>query len=330
MIDLTSISMLDIAIGLAFMYFLLSIVCSSISEIIAAVSKLRARNLETGIRVLLGSKEAADDFYKDWRIGLLHTPKWTNRDKTARPRKPAYIDPQTVALALIDTIAPDAVDQAKNLPNTPPSRDQLEAIGASIAKITDPTTKAWLARVLADARGDIDQIRTSLENRFNEVMDRATGWYKRKVQVILFVIALAVATGLNADTINVADRLSRDEALRAFVVTQAQKAGQADQNTSPTAKDVEDQINAARASGLPLGWNGENAPDDPLGVVSKVAGLVITAFALMLGAPFWFDLLGKFARLRSSGNRVGTPKDDSMATTDRDDRLKRTASTGTR
>jgi hypothetical protein len=38
----------------------------------------------------------------------------------------------------------------------------------------------------------------------------------------------------------------------------------------------------------------------------------------MLGAPFWFDLLGKFARLRSTGRREGTEKTDRSAV-DRDD-----------
>ena len=78
--------------------------------------------------------------------------------------------------------------------------------------VADGDAKKWLLDAFTHARGDIDTARTHVEDRFNEVMDRATGWYKRKVQIILFVIALAIAVGLNADTINVADRLSRDEA----------------------------------------------------------------------------------------------------------------------
>ena len=35
--------------------------------------------------------------------------------------------------------------------------------------------------------------------------------------------------------------------------------------------------------------------------LGKIAGLLVTAFALTLGAPFWFDLLGKVSRLRGSG-----------------------------
>jgi hypothetical protein len=33
----------------------------------------------------------------------------------------------------------------------------------------------------------------------------------------------------------------------------------------------------------------------------KALGLLITTFALGFGAPFWFDALGKLARVRNSG-----------------------------
>lgn len=320
--------MLDIAIGLAFLYFLLSIVCSSIGEIIAAIFKLRAKNLETGLRVLLGSQTATDTFFKDWRIGMLHTPKWFRdpmKDGKPRGRKPSYIPPQTAALVLVDTFVPAAAAEAKTIAaDSKPSEDQVAAVQRAIDKIEQQEVKAWLSGVVVEARGDLDKIRTELEDAFNSVMDRATGWYKRRSQFIVFFVALAIAGGLNADTINVADRLARDEALRAHVVAQAQKAGTADTKNNPTASDVEDQINAARASGLPLGWAGENIPNYSTAgtVLEKVAGVVITAFALLLGAPFWFDVLGKFSRLRSSGNRIGTPKDDGLAPSDRDDRLR--------
>jgi hypothetical protein len=318
MLDLTGLPVLDVAIGLSFFFFLLSIVASSISEIVASIFRLRARNLEAGIRALVGDPEKAKQFFADWRISPLHAPNG---------RKPSYVLPRTAALAIIDTLAPNAAAEARKLdPGQPASQDVLKQITDHVeSDVGDDNAKKWLLDAFTHARGDIDTARAHVEDRFNEVMDRATGWYKRKVQVILFVIALAIAVGLNADTINVADRLSRDEALRAHVVAQAQKAGASDAETNPTAKDVETQIAAARASGLPMGWGGENIPNYPLlGVIGeKFVGFVLTAFALVLGAPFWFDLLGKFARLRSTGNRVGTEKDDSLAPSDRDDRLKR-------
>jgi len=265
-------------------------------------------------------------------VSALQTPKWRDADKKNKSRKPSYIAPETVALALIDTLAPAAANAARDLdPNQKASADQIAAIQQQIDAIDNENVKGWLTNVLADARRDLDEFRTSIEGRFNELMDRATGWYKRKTQIILFVTALAVAGALNADTINVADRLARDEALRTYVVAQAEKAGEAKTPAAPTAKDVETQIKRARASGLPLGWGGENVPDYPLvlTVFAKLAGIAITAIAVLLGAPFWFDVLGKAAKLRSSGNRIGTPKDDSLAPTDRDDRLTRRPSRAT-
>ena len=41
----------------------------------------------------------------------------------------------------------------------------------------------------------------------------------------------------------------------------------------------------------------------------KVLGWLLTAWAISLGAPFWFDLLNRFIQLRSSGSRVPTSND---------------------
>ena len=50
--------MIDVAIGLVFFYVTLSLLCSSIQEIIASVLGLRSRNLRRGIRNLVGNEYA--------------------------------------------------------------------------------------------------------------------------------------------------------------------------------------------------------------------------------------------------------------------------------
>jgi hypothetical protein len=332
--DITEFPALDVAIGLAFMFFLLSIVCSSIQEGIASVLKLRARNLEAGIRSLIADKEKADDFYENWRIDALKTPRWLRPSKR-KPRKPSYIPSRTFALALIDTLAPT--------PGQKDDKNVLEAARKKIKKMPDGSGKDLLLDAIDESGEKLNVFRGEIEDAFNATMDRATGWYKRKVQVILFVIAVIVAGSLNADTFNVAQRLFQDDALRAEVVGQAVKAAGEDPPTPPedvTAKTVEDQIKQARATALPLGWSGENIPDKPDPEewwgswnwlppwLLKIGGILVTAFALMLGAPFWFDVLGRFANIRSSGNRIGTPKDDETAPVDRDERLKAGTSAG--
>ena len=41
----------------------------------------------------------------------------------------------------------------------------------------------------------------------------------------------------------------------------------------------------------------------------KVLGWLLTAWAITLGAPFWFDLLNRFIQIRSNGPRVPTGGD---------------------
>src|SRR4051812_25438114 len=51
---------LDVLIGLFFLYFLLSLVCSSINEGIAAAFRLRSKYLEKGLRKMLEGQENLD------------------------------------------------------------------------------------------------------------------------------------------------------------------------------------------------------------------------------------------------------------------------------
>jgi hypothetical protein len=46
----------------------------------------------------------------------------------------------------------------------------------------------------------------------------------------------------------------------------------------------------------------------------KFLGFIILAFAVCLGAPFWFDLLNKLIKLRSSGKKEESTDDDKTQT----------------
>ena len=48
-----------------------------------------------------------------------------------------------------------------------------------------------------------------------------------------------------------------------------------------------------------MGWS--TRPHNLQGWATRVLGLLLTAAALTLGAPFWFDLLNKVANLRTAG-----------------------------
>lgn len=76
----------------------------------------------------------------------------------------------------------------------------------------------WAAAELAKgagavgAAGDtalaaVDAVVADLEREYDEVMDRASGWYLRNTKLVLFLIGLALAVGSNVDMLRYADRL---------------------------------------------------------------------------------------------------------------------------
>ena len=214
MLAITSYPALDVVIGLAFFYFLLSLICSSINEGIAMALNSRAKTLEAGIRQLLGSKEASDSFFADWRIQALHKPKrflgWV---PGLRDKRPAYIPSRAFALTILDTFAPagGAVDD----------HDLLERAKKVAAHSPNDQVRKIVNDALTEGEQKLEGVRKSLERQFDESMERVSGWYKRRVQLVLFVIALALVGAINADSFTIGQRLWKDDVLRAAVVQQA-------------------------------------------------------------------------------------------------------------
>jgi hypothetical protein len=108
-----------------------------------------------------------------------------------------------------------------------------------------------------------------------------------------------VATALSV-TLNVANALWNDAALRDSVVAAAQR-----DTGEPLGGDLNIIEEKLRGLGLPLGWG--PLPQDLVGWTAKVAGLLFTTLALSLGAPFSFDLLNRFVGVGSSGRSPNMP-----------------------
>ena len=312
--DLSSLPALDAAIGLAFLFFLLSTVCSSVNEGIANVLGWRAKTLEDAIRNLVGDpkvkrgwkewfgrvdKRAADDprepasglteaLFDHWRIRTLaRNPESTIR----RRRRPSYLPPPAFSLAVAERLA-------EGPPKTPTEGEQTvwEKKDKEIFASLDATfaefpggSREFLQKALANAHGTLDGFRIQVEHGFDDAMERASGWYKRKVQLALAVISAVLVIGLNVDTVRVASVLWREAPIRTAVATQAAK--------QPSAQGAADAAEKVTQLQLPVGW-GKNTPDN---LLYAIPGWLVTIAALNLGAPFWFDLLSRFARLRGSG-----------------------------
>ncbi len=194
-----------------------------------------------------------------------------------------------------------------------------DALKSSIEFIQNEEVKN---RIIAYAEGvdtKVDAFKDNVEGWYNNVMDRTSGWYKRQTQAILFVLGLAIATAFNVDVISIYSQLSSDPELALQIANQAQAF--AGEQGIPDSFDnsgesilsgteirsirqlVKEDI-ASLESPLGVGWQlvtpSEMKVTDWL---VKIAGWLVTSFGIMLGAPFWFDLLRKLVNIRNTGDR---------------------------
>jgi hypothetical protein len=206
-------------------------------------------------------------------------------------------------IQLVPTAAPDADAAFHEL--------EVRLAGAAIPD----SLKEPLTAFLETSNRDLDTWRAQVENWFDDKMDRLSGWYKRRTKSILFVIGLALVVVLNADTLLFSRTLWNDATLRSSITAQAQSisktppacsTGPAKQNPVACAVKLFDSV---KGLNIPLGWTTKSGdPRLPQGAGNwflRIIGLLLTALALTLGAPFWFDLLNKVVNFRATGPPPG-------------------------
>ena len=160
-------------------------------------------------------------------------------------------------------------------------------------------TSKFIHSLYLDADGDMIKFKAYLEEWFDDTMERAAGWYKKWTQVITFFVGFGVALSFNVDTIKIVDKLSKDPKVREqyvqFASSMIQNPDLLDSaNKQELNKQLKKLNEMAEASNSTI-----NIERDGFFDVSFL-GLFITAIALSLGAPFWFDLLNKLIKLRGS------------------------------
>jgi len=326
--------MLDVAIGLAFLYVIMSLVATAGVEILEAVLQYRARDLEHGIREMLDDPDLTKQLYNHPLIASLykgdykgHGPnervwRWTYKWTWWKWRLPSYVPSRNFALAMMDIVVPNGITGATTQPET----TKIEAANLPVVGEAD-RAKSAIVKLIAAANRDAAAARANIEDWFNSSMDRVSGWYKRRTQWFLLVSGIVVALTLNVDSIKIARQLATNKAVRESAVAAATEWNKAhaqlvvqtstiDPNSDPGKaldtkvkafdKQYQDAQVQLKKAGLPIGWERpwcEYWYDPKLGTgdyMLKLIGILITASAVSLGAPFWFDLLNKFIVVRST------------------------------
>lgn len=242
---------LDVFIGLVLLYLLYSLLMTVVSEVLAGWFNLRPRILRLSIEKMLN-----DGYFPPTpppaSFPKIHPRLWSWTGNTSRilqrfflkefphfkesfaarfyampsikyltsgagePRtfftqtKPSYISPDNFADSLITLLAEEGS-----------GTERMDQVHFTLRHNTAHIRPGSLKRLrdLAESAGpNLPVFREKLIAWYNETQDRATGWYKRKIRLMLFWLGFLLAAILNIDSISIAKILAKDKEARRQMV----------------------------------------------------------------------------------------------------------------
>lgn len=338
---------LTVVLGVVFILLLLSLLASTIMEFVSSIFGLRGKNLQKALRNLLEGYKSGEgavvdkDIYNSFvKNPLYRQLSFRYGSDSSKTSPPSYVSSKSFQSILFDILLGNEIVEDQKLE---------ELILQKINELENEDLKKVLRQLWRDADGNIDVFKKKVEEWYNSVMERATGWYKRSTQYILVGVGFTIAIVLNADTLAIYERLENNPEVAeriaaiaeniatkdtvtvdialdaidevegvdtssstividtlAIEVTDTEEDKQAKEDYNLKARELTNmvsQINTYR-SPLGMGWKNVNlSAMQPLDIATKILGWLVTALAISLGAPFWFDILKKIVNLRGAGKK---------------------------
>lgn len=322
-----SSSYLDVLIGLSYTFLAVSLLCSATREAIASLFQTRAKVLLDGVltmlhepagkstlRGILPSLQRLLRLDGGFKLAQLDAASLTAdvmrhpliSGMAQRGRMPSYIPSAIFARAFVSTLT------------TRYGKGQTAA--ALLNKVGNEGLTRTLLAIMGEGQDDVAALENAVRIWYDTVMERISGWYKRRSQFVLFLVGLFYAAAMNIDALQLSKRLWTDAELRDGMVAQAQVQAQAlraaglpastppvDASTTALAETRTARTQAQELQKLPIGWpssrfdSADNVWRFAVALTFALIGWIATAFAASLGAPFWFDGVGWLLALRGTG-----------------------------
>jgi hypothetical protein len=210
----------------------------------------------------------------------------------------------------------------------------LEAL-ENIGPVRETVARAAAAARSAEtaAVDQLSAVSANIGSWYDARMASLTVWYRKRSRFVGFLLAFLVVLGFNVDAVNLPRELWQNEAIRSALVAVAETSElnlakcvdeSTDKDVTECVEDVEGVVDELIETGLPVGWVAANdcngKCDNPLETLwfssgaddtwllsglLKLAGWMLAAAALSMGASFWFDVMR-----RAMGIKAATKSDD--------------------
>jgi ABC-type antimicrobial peptide transport system permease subunit len=298
----TLITILSVIIGIVFVLMLFSLLASTVMEILAALLSLRGLHLLRTLKNMLGDQTSKFLEHPFFRQLAYATGRKTPMTAYSLP---AWINKSTFSAILTDLLESNGTGELEQ----------------KIHDLPDGDLKELLLYLYRQTDGTLTQFKNKVENWFDEVMERASDWYKRSTKWWLFGVGFTMAIIFNTDTIQIYTSLSTNSVLREDFVTLATKfiehndsVPSFDANQAkaldvvvPQFTEMAKTYKESVSSPLGLGWSESQFNLTTTQWLVKILGWLLSGIAVTFGAPFWFEILKKLISIKSgAGGGSGT------------------------
>lgn len=305
---------LSVVLALAVTYYILGLVVSTITKFITEALDTRGRSLEAFLRKnLLGEVE-------EGKILLLDKLKRMPQLNSLKPVRYAGYGlgffgwkGGTRISDYVERIPPkNLVDALFDLDGTLKKGNEKvqEVIGRLPDKLPGPNGPIEFAartelKKLADAGfDDVEALRSKMETWFTGLMDQAAEEFKAQARRVVILLSLLVTLALGVDSIELAQKYWKNATISTTANAQASLILASPEDENQKKADIQKlvadlvEMNAInytwyqKPSGAPGNW-----------LFLKIAGLLITAFAVSQGASFWYDLMKRIKGEQATDER---------------------------
>ncbi len=335
---MTNFPILDLIAGMIFLYFLMSIISNAIFEGISSLRKVRAKMLEEWIRSTLPG--IADNILDHTLTNGVSKPGKSNSYLTGKNFSLALVDiiaqkvnsvPQN--LAELSTMIDTVIAQNPGLiPDGLKRSLQLFIVEAQQASTKVGQLKTEFELYHAQVENWFDSMMERLTGLYKRFASKITILIAVFASFALNIDSINIAQYLYSNK-DAREKLAAvayaapSDSNYIAKVNEIRTSKTTDTITDSTSNlqtivtKVKQEINTIDSTKkylgtfIPIGWNLDaefNVFKSQHGNIAckgwlwtlfysrKFFGLIITVFAVCLGAPFWFDVLNKVANLRNS------------------------------
>jgi hypothetical protein len=213
----------------------------------------------------------------------------------------------------VDALAPSASSLLSE------ARDKLAGVQSDVVP---PELKTALLALMDNAGTNLNKAQANIEQWFDDAMDRVSGAYKRKSHVFVVIMAVLVTVLANVDTLQLADALSHDKALRETLVAAAPELAKADTDLVNKERGINPDGSSASSTPAPTpkptpegGANSNPTNPNPKGTPAT------TPTATPLPTPSLSTIKASLNVLKEFGLPIGyvrvcTPNEEKLLTKD--------------